>query len=467
MQKRAKQAKEIDLGTGSVGRLLFSLALPAIVAQVINVLYNMVDRIYIGHIPGVGADALTGVGVTMPVIMAISAFAALVSMGGAPRASILLGRGDRPGAEKILGSCSFFLVLIALVLTVGFQLFGRSVLLLFGASQNTIAYAWDYMSIYSLGTLFVQLALGLNAFISAQGYAKTSMYTVLIGAVCNIVLDPIFIFALGMGVKGAALATILSQAVSSIWVVRFLTSEKSGLRLRRTNLKVNFKVLGPCLLLGISPCIMQLTESVLNICFNTSLLRYGGDVAVGAMAILGSVMQFSMLPLLGLTQGAQPIISYNFGALKPERVKRTFQLLLICCLSFSTLIWAVSMFAPRVFVGLFTTDAALTAYTVWAMRIYMAASLIFGAQIACQQTFIALGNAKASIFLAVLRKVLLLIPFIYLFPLFLQNKTMGVFLAEPVADLIAVTTTVSMFAVVFTRTLRELKARAEKKEEEA
>lgn len=385
-------------------------------------------------------------------------------MGGAPRASILMGQGDREGAEKILGNCAFFLALIALFLTVVFQIFGRSILLMFGASQNTIPYAWDYMRIYSMGTLFVQLSLGLNAFISAQGYAKTSMYTVMIGAVCNIILDPIFIFGFGMGVKGAALATIISQAISCIWVVRFLISEKSGLRVRRKNLKTDFKVLGPCLLLGIAPCIMQLTESVLNICFNTSLLRYGGDIAVGAMAILGSVMQFSMLPLQGLTQGAQPIISYNYGAMKPDRVKRTFQLLLISCVSFSSLVWAISMFFPHVFVGLFTTDAALTAYTVWAMRIYMSACLIFGAQIACQQTFIAIGNAKASIFLALLRKVFLLIPFIYLFPLLLENKTMGVFLAEPAADLIAVTTTVTLFVVLFTRTLRQMNAKLQKSE---
>ena len=458
----SKQTKEVDLGTGSVGKLLFSLALPAIVAQIINVLYNLVDRIYIGHIPGVGADALTGVGITMPIIMAISAFAALVSMGGAPRSSIMLGRGDREQAEKIMGNCTVFLVFIAAVLTVVFQLFGRSVLLMFGASENTIPYAWGYMRIYSMGTLFVQLALGLNAFISAQGYARTSMYTVMIGAVCNIVLDPIFIFGLGMGVKGAAWATILSQSVSSIWVLRFLTSSKSGLRLHKRHLKVDLQVLGPCLVLGISPCIMQLTESVLNVCFNTSLLRYGGDIAVGAMAILSSVMQFSMLPLQGMTQGSQPIISYNYGALKADRVSRTFKLLLITCLSYSTLIWAVAMFLPEVFIAMFTSDAALSAYTVWAIRIYMATSLMFGAQIACQQTFIAIGNAKASIFLALLRKVILLIPFIYIFPRFVTNQVMGVFLAEPVADFIAVSVTVFLFVVLFRRTLSDMRQRTEK-----
>lgn len=449
--------KEVDLGQGSVGKLLFRLALPAIVAQIINVLYNLVDRMYIGHIENIGADALTGVGITMPIIMCISAFAALVSMGGAPRASIMMGRGEPDKAEQILGNCTAFLALISVVLTVVVQFWGRDILMMFGASENTIGYAWDYMWIYSLGTLFVQFSLGLNAFISAQGYAKTSMMTVLIGAVCNIVLDPIFIFVFQMGVKGAALATILSQAVSCVWVVRFLTSDKSKLRIRRPNLRVRAKVVLPCLALGIAPCIMQMTESVLNICFNTSLLRHGGDIAVGAMAILSSVMQFSMLPLQGLTQGAQPIISYNFGARKPERIARTFRWLLTCSLLYSTLLWAISMFAPQVFVRMFTPDPVLTEYSVWAMRIYMATSLIFGAQIACQQTFIAIGNAKISVFLALLRKVILLIPLIYIFPLYLENKAMGVFLAEPVADFIAVSVTVTLFIISFRKVLAKMR----------
>lgn len=406
---------------------------------------------YIGHIPVTGTDALTGVGVTMPAIMAISAFAALVSMGGAPRASIMMGRGDNGQAERVLGNCTTMLVIMASVLTAVFLIFGRQILMVFGASGNTIGYAWDYMQIYAVGTVFVQLALGLNAFISAQGYAKTSMFTVLIGAVCNIILDPIFIFAFDMGVRGAALATIISQAVSSIWVLKFLTSKKSLLTIRRENLRLCAGIILPCLALGVSPFIMQFTESVLFVCFNSSLLKYGGDIAVGSMTILASVMQFSMLPLQGLTQGAQPIISFNYGAMKAERVKKAFRILLFSCLIYSAALWSVSMFAPRVFASMFTNDSKLIEYSVWAIRIYMASSLLFGAQIACQQAFIALGNAKASIFLALLRKVILLIPLIFILPAFVSDKVMGVFLAEPIADFTAVCVTTVTFLVSFRR----------------
>lgn len=452
---------ENELATENVVRLLFRLSLPAIAAQVINVLYNMVDRMYIGHIPEVGAQALTGVGVTMPVIMAISAFAFFISMGGAPRTSIMMGQGQKEKAEKILGNCTTMLVIISLVLTVVLQVLGRRVLLVFGASGNTIDYAWDYMRIYSLGTIFVLLSMGLNAFITAQGFAKTSMYTVLIGAVCNIVLDPVFIFGLHMGVKGAALATILSQAVSSVWVVRFLSSGKSSLRIRKSGLRLERKVILPCMALGLSPFIMAFTESVLTICFNTSLLHYGGDIAVGAMTILASVMQFSMLPLQGLTQGSQPIISFNYGAGSPDRVKKTFGILFASCVGYSTVLWALAMFIPHIFTKIFTNSAELSAYTVWAIRIYMAASLMFGAQVACQQTFIALGNAKASVFLALLRKVILLIPLIFVLPLLLENKVMGVFLAEPIADFCAVCVTVTMFVISLKKVIASMEEKNE------
>lgn len=456
-RRNQKETNEVDLGSGSVGRLLFKLALPAITAQIINVMYNMVDRMYIGHIRDVGADALTGVGVTMPVIMAISAFAALVSMGGAPRASIMMGKGDKPAAEKILGNCTAMLVGVAVILTAVFLLFGEPILMLFGASSNTIAYALDYMRIYAAGTVFVQLALGLNAFINAQGYAKTGMLTVLIGAVCNIILDPIFIFGFGMGVKGAALATIISQGISCFWVVKFLNSKKSFLRIKKSNLKPDMEIILPCLALGVSPFIMQFTESVIAVCFNTSLLKYGGDIAVGAMTILTSVMQFSMLPLMGLTQGAQPILSYNYGAGNMTRVSRVFKLLLISCLFYSTALWAISMFAPQVFVTIFTNNAELAQFAERSLRIYMATSLAFGAQIACQQTFIALGNAKYSVFLALLRKVILLIPLIFILPGFFDDKVFAVFLAEPIADLIAVCTTVTLFALSFKKIQSDVK----------
>ncbi|MCI6420691.1 MAG: MATE family efflux transporter [Blautia sp.] len=451
-----KNRKEADLGKDPIGGLLFRLSLPAITAQVVNVLYNMVDRMYIGHIPETGAAALTGLGVTLPLIMLISAFAALVSMGGAPRASIMMGKGNKEEAEKIMGNCATALFFTGIVLTVFFMIFSRKLLLLFGASENTIEYGASYMRIYAAGTLFVQAALGMNAFITAQGFAAVSMLSVVIGAVCNIILDPIFIFGCHMGVRGAALATILSQAVSAVWVIRFLTGEKTGLKLKRKNMKIQPKVFLPCMALGLSPFIMQSTESILNICFNSSLLKYGGDMAVGAMTILSSVMQFSMLPLQGLTQGSQPIVSYNFGAGDKERVKKAFFLLLRSCLIYSTAIWAIAVFVPQIFAGIFTGDPELTEITCWAMRIYMAVSCIFGIQIACQQTFIALGRAKESIFLALLRKVILLIPSIYILPVFFSDKTKAVFLAEPVADALAVTTTGALFFIRFRQILKNM-----------
>ncbi len=439
-----KEKKETDLGKDKLGMLLLKLALPAILAQIINVLYNMVDRMYIGHIPKAGPDALTGVGVTMPVIMAISAFAALVSMGGAPRASIMMGRKDHKQAEKILGNCTMMLIIMAVILTGVFLIWGENILLIFGASEKTIGYALDYMKIYAMGTIFVQLALGLNAFINAQGFAKMGMLTVAIGAIINIILDPILIFQFSLGVKGAALATIISQGISSLWVLYFLTSKIN-------NLKLDYKIILPCLALGLSPFIMQFTESVISVCFNTSLLKYGGDIAVGSMTILTSVMQFSMLPLQGLTQGAQPIVSFNYGANNINRVKNTFKLLLKCSLSYSMLLWAIAVFMPDVFVYIFTNDSNLAEHTRWALRVYMAASGIFGIQIACQQTFIAIGNAKTSVFLAILRKIILLIPLIFILPVFISNHTFAVFLAEPIADTIAVSVTATLFYQTYKR----------------
>lgn len=435
------------LGTAPVGKLFWRLALPAIAAQLVNVLYNIVDRVYIGHLPDIGAAALTGVGVTLPAIMIISAFAALVSAGGAPRVSMLLGRGEPDGAERILGACAALLVLLSLTLTLIVQLFAAPILKLFGASEATLPYALDYISIYSLGTIFVQLSLGLNAFITAQGFSTTSMLTVTIGAALNIVLDPLFMFVFGMGVRGAALATILSQAVSSAWVLRFLCSKKSTLRLRAKNLRLDGKLLFPCLALGLSPFIMQVTENLVAVSFNVTLLRFAGDTAVGAVTILTSVMSLSMQLLHGLTQGAQPIMSFNYGAGNGQRVRETFRILFVSCLTGSMLIWAVCELFPGAVAGIFTPDAELSAYAAWAMRIYMAASGIFGIQIACQQSFIALGQAKIAIFLALLRKVILLIPLIWVLPRLgiFANAALAVFLAEPIADTLAVATTSTMF----------------------
>ncbi len=450
------EQKNDFLGTESIGKLLWKMSVPAIAAQLINLLYNLVDRIYIGHMPGDGALALTGVGVCMPIIMIVTAFAALVSNGGAPRASMAMGKGDYDEAEKILGNSFALQIIISVLLTVLLLLFHRPLLLMFGASENTISYAASYMGIYALGTIFVQLTLGMNAFITAQGFAKTGMLSVLIGAVCNIILDPILIYGFHMGVRGAAVATIVSQAVSTVWVIQFLTGKKTVLKIRRQNLKLESKVVMPGLALGLAPFIMQASESVIIVCFNSSLLKYGGDVAVGAMTILSSAMQFSMLPMQGLGQGAQPISSYNYGAKKKERVKKTFRLLLTVSLSYSVIVWLLIMLFPEMFARIFASDAGLIAYTGWALRIYCAAMGIFGAQIACQMTFISLGNALASIMVAVMRKFILLLPLIYLLPQLISNQVMAVYLAEPVADVLAVTFTVILFYFQFKKSLKKI-----------
>lgn len=449
-----KISKEVDLGKEPIGHLLFVLAIPTIASQVINALYNMVDRMYIGHIPEVGAAALTGVGVSFPIIMVVSAFAALVGMGGAPQASIAMGRKDHHKAEKILGNCFTSLAIVAIALTLIVLVFKTPLLYLFGASSNTITYAEDYIEIYAVGTIFVQMTLGLNMFISAQGFSMISMLTVVIGAVTNIILDPIFIFGFGLGVRGAAIATVLSQALSAIWAIKFLTGKSTVLHLKKSNMKIEWKIMAPCIALGIAPFIMQSTESILVLCFNSSLLKYGGDMAVGAMTILSSVMQFAMLPLQGLTQGGQPIISYNYGAQNIERVKKGFKLLLISCLCYSTLMWAAAQLIPNLLVMIFTNDPELMELAVWALRIYMAGVLLMGAQVACQQTFIAFGNAKVSTFLAIFRKIIVLIPMIYILPQFMDNKVQAVFMAEPIADTIAVCTTCIMFFFSFKKLIK-------------
>lgn len=447
------------LGTQPVGKLLVKLAVPTVISQIVNMLYNIIDRVYIGHIPGEGSLALTGMGICMPIILIISAFAALVASGGAPRASICMGKGDNESAEKILGGCFAMQIIISAILTIVLFIWDKPLLMAFGASENTIDFAVDYMNIYALGTIFVQLTLGMNAFITAQGFANIGMITVSIGAVANIILDPIFIFGFGMGVKGAAVATVISQALSCAWTIAFLTGKKTFLRLKKSNFFGAPKLILPCVALGLSAFIMQASESVISVCFNSSLLKYGGDVAVGAMTILTSVMQFAMLPLQGIAQGAQPITSYNYGAGNAKRVKKTFRLLLVVCLCYSFLLWGCVMLFPRIFAGMFTTDASLTEFTVHAMRVYFAVMFIFGIQIACQMTFVSIGNAVCSIIVAIMRKFVLLIPLIYILPNFISDKTTAVYTAEPAADIIAVTFTAILFAIQFNKSLKKLEKR--------
>jgi len=443
------------LATESIGTLLRKLAIPTIAAQLINMLYNIVDRIYIGHMPEVGALALTGVGVYMPFIMVITAFAMLIGSGGAPRASIMMGQKNQQEAERILGNCFALLIILSAVLTFVLLVWNRDFLLAFGASENTIEYAASYMSIYAIGTFFVQATLGLSAFITAQGFTKVSMMAVVIGAVTNIVLDPIFIYGFGMGVQGAALATVISQGFSCFWVIRFLLSAKSILKIKAQFMRIHAKIILPCLTLGLASFIMISSESLLAVTFNASLLRYGGDVAVGAMTIIMSVLQFAMLPLQGLAQGAQPISSYNYGARNAKRVKETFHKLLTVSLFYSTALWALIMLFPQLFVSVFTSDASLLSFTPAALRAYFGVLFAFGAQIACQMTFVSIGNAKSSIVVAVLRKFLLLIPLIFILPrVFTSNQTMAVFAAEPIADALAVTFTVILFSIQFRKSLK-------------
>ena len=448
--------KKADLGTAPVGKLLFRLAIPTVVAQLINMLYNIVDRIYIGHIPEVGSLALTGVGVCMPLIMIVSAFAALAGSGGAPRASIFMGKGQNENAEKTMAGCFSLLTIVAAVLTVVLLLWSEELLMVFGASENTIGFASDYMKIYALGTIFVQLTLGMNAFITAQGFAKQGMLSVLIGAVCNIALDPLFIFGFHMGVKGAALATILSQAASCTWVLLFLTGKTTILKLKIKNLNLKAGVVLPCVALGTAAFIMQSTESLIAVCFNSSLLKYGGDMAVGAMTILTSVMQFALLPMQGVGQGSQPIISYNYGAGNAQRVRKTYKLLLITSLSYSMAIWLAITLMPRVFAGIFTPDQELLEFTAKALRVYVGGLGIFGIQMACQMAFVSLGNALCSVTVAIMRKIVLLLPLIYLMPTIMEDKTMAVYTAEPVADVLAVTFTAILFFFVFRKAMKKL-----------
>ncbi len=452
-----KQDISNQMATAPVWKLIIKLSVPAVLAQIVNLLYNVVDRIYIGHMEGIGTAALTGVGLCVPVITLISAFTMLVAQGGAPRAAIEMGKGDINKAEKILGNCFVLLISFAVILTAVFSLFGEKLLMLFGASNDTIIYALPYMRIYAAGSIFVMLSLGLNMFITTQGFTKISMATVLIGAICNIILDPVFIFGFKMGVSGAALATIISQCISAIWVLSFLFGRSTKLRIKKENLVLSAKILLPVLALGISPFIMNATEAVINISFNSSLQKYGGDIAVGAMTICTTVFQMAWVPAQGIGQGAQPIISYNYGAKNAERVKQTFKAFLIICFSYVFIFGALIELFPKFFINIFNDNPALVDTAVWSIRLYGCAMMFFGIQMAVQQTLIALGKAKASLFIACLRKIILLVPLIYILPNFFENKVFAVFLAEPVSDAISIITASVVFFFTFRKEMKMMR----------
>ena len=447
-----------DMGTGSVKKLMVQMAVPALVGQVVNLLYNVVDRIYIGHIPEIGGLALTGVGLFTPILMLITASAMLAGAGGAPRAAIAMGQGNHDTAEKIVGNCFTVLLMLAALLTSVFYFAAPTLLRLFGASDVTLPYAVTYSRIYILGSVFVLIVMGMNNFITTQGFAKVSMLTTVIGAIINIVLDPILIFVLDMGVAGAAVATILSQAVSALWIIKFLTGKKTILKLKVPNMRLEKNIIMPCLGLGISSFIMVSTESILSISFTSSLARFGGDVAVGAMTVLTSINQLITMPLSGICQGGQPLISYNYGAKKFDRVKEAFFCQFGVCVAYTTCFWLLLMIIPKFFAGIFTSDVALVDYTAWALRIFLACGFSVGFQLSCQQAFMALGQAKISLVMALLRKVFLLIPLIFILPLFFQDKAFAVFLAEPVSDIIAAAVTTFMFFRFFIKMLKDGKA---------
>ena len=447
------QQKQQDMGSGNVKKLLLQLMIPAVVAQVVNLLYNIVDRIYIGHIPGIGAAALTGVGLFTPILMLLNAFAMLIGAGGAPRTAIAMGQGDKEQAEKIIGNSFTMLMIFAVVLTIVFYAGAPALLRMFGASDTTLPYALAYSRIYILGSVCVLIVMGMNPFITTQGFAKISMLTTVIGAVINIILDPILIFGFGLGVQGAAIATVLSQAVGAIWILRFLTGPKTTLKLRKDKMKLEGKTILPVMGLGISSFVMLSTESLLSISFSSSLARYGGDVAVGAMTVITSASQLATLPIQGVCQGGQPVMSFNFGAGKKDRVKEAFRFQLGICFAYTALFWVLMMLVPGAVAGIFTSDATLIEYTTWAMRIYMAGIFSLGIQISCQQSFMALGQAKVSLLLACLRKLILLIPLIFILPHVVSDPVFGVFLAEPISDVLAATVTAITFFSKFNKIL--------------
>lgn len=443
---------EERLSTDRMLPLVFKMALPAVAAQFVNLLYNIVDRIYIGHIPGIGTDALAGVGVTTSIVILISAFSSIVGAGGAPLAATALGQRDRERAGKILGNGFILLIFFTLFTSAVAYLFMEPILLLVGASENTLQYAVDYLSVYLLGTLFVEISTGLNTFINAQGRPAIAMWSVVIGALLNIVLDPLFIFVFDMGVKGAAVATVLSQACSAIWIVHFLISDKASLRLEKRYLKLHRNIVSAIVALGISPFIMASTESLVGFVLNGSLKHFG-DIYVSALAIMQSAMQFASVPLTGFAQGFVPIVSYNYGHRDNARVKECFRIVVIFMFSFNMLLMLFMILFPDIIASAFTSDRHLTDTVDEMMPLFLAGMTIFGLQRACQNMFVALGQAKISIFIALLRKVILLVPLALILPRFMGVE--GIFAAEAISDATAAICCTLLFVYFFPHILKQ------------
>ena len=448
---------EEKLGSAPLFRLMMSMGIPTLVAQIINLLYNIIDRIYIGHIPEVGATALTGVGLALPMIVIISAFSAFVGAGGAPLSAIALGRGQKEEAERILGNGFSLLLIFSAFLMILFFIIKRPVLFLIGASDATFPFANEYMTIYIFGTLFVQISLGMNPYITAQGCSRTAMLSVLIGAVLNIALDPLFIFGFGMGIRGAALATVISQFVSAVWVLRFLMRKERAMGIRKNYLKIRGKIVAKIMSLGVAPFIMQATESFISIVMNSGLQRYGGDMYVGTLTIMQSVMQFVSIPVSGFTQGVQPIMSYNFGAGNIERVKKTYFTMLGIVMSYTILLTISIMAIPGIFARMFTDSSELISLVEKILPVFVCGMLVFGVQMSSQTTFLALGQARISLFVALLRKVILLIPLAIILPK-LTGDVMFIYYAEPISDVTSALTCGILFACLFGKILNRSKS---------
>lgn len=431
-----KKTNQHDFGNGSIVKAILRLAVPMIFAQLINVLYNIVDRIYIGHIPDASTQALTGIGLALPIITIISAFANLFGSGGAPLFSMARGAGEEEKAKKIMGNSFSMLLLSGVLLAVICFLFKRPLLHLFGASELSYPYADAYISIYLIGTVFVMISLGMNPFINAQGFSLMGMLTVAIGAVFNLILDPIFIFVLDMNVKGAALATIISQFVSAVWVLFFLTGKKAILPLKRKDMKLEKALVKSITNLGLSGFMMSFTTGAVQIACNATLARYGGDLYIGIMTVINSVREIITLPVLGLTYGSQPVLSFNYGAKKYDRIKTAIKFVTCLCVGFLLFMWGLLLAFPNFFIHLFNSDPALLEKGVPAMHLYFFGIFMMALQFAGQSTFVALGKAKQAVFFSIFRKIIIVVPLTFLLPMIGNLGTDGVFMAEPISNFI-------------------------------
>ncbi len=445
---------EERLGTAPMLPLIFKMSIPAVAAQIVNLLYNIIDRIYIGHIPEIGTDALAGVGVTTSIVILVTAFSSIVGGGGAPLAAISLGQGNRRRAEEILGNGFFLLLCFTVVIMACTYAFMEPILLATGASEVTLPYAIDYLWVYLLGTIFVQVATGLNTFISAQGRPAIAMWSVIIGAFLNLILDPIFIFLFDMGVKGAAVATVISQACSAIWILKFLTSKEASLPIVKQYLKPRKEIIFSVVGLGLSPFVMASTESLVGFVLNGTLKNFG-DIYVSALAIMQSAMMFVGVPIVGLSQGFVPIMSYNYGHGFKERVKECCKIVTLVMFSFNLVLVLFMILFPKLVATVFTSDPKLIETVAHSMPYFLIGMTIFGLQRAFQTMFVALGQAKISIFIALLRKVFLLVPLALILPRWFGVN--GVFIAESFSDGFAAICCTALFLYHFPRILSKMK----------